>query len=487
LSGDGSLSSPYVVYNATGFRWLFQKKSLVSKYIELGADIILNEEQFDENGNCSGGDGIVYSHGSVYNSPNVSFNGNGHTIFGFFSKTSTGSCGLFPTVGTAGKVEEYCNIDFRNVYLEGKSQVHCLGYIAQRIENVRVLSGFLKGESDVSSLVFSSNDYVKNCVNYAKIVCSEYHTAGLVIQGSCDMEDCENFGSVEGENHYVAGLMASLPRNSTIKNCANYGEVKGSTMYTGGLFAVQTNAQGTCLIGCKNFAKVTGGKYIGGIIGALLSEVNVCFIDCANYGFVSGKNNEHGELIGYCISSNYDVQLQFFGCRNEGKSPRQYIINYLDAKNLELTMKNCDFDFSGSYNNNVILTVTGVEGNKHIFLENLNIVCKEGATRFTMFYTMGNAKNYVNIKNVYIQSFSQENIIASPIVYSKKESVFSVDGAVIEDVRYGKKIYGNDFSGFYIDYKTGKIGLKALSGKGFYQGKVTEGFLIDKGYVKKFI
>ena len=45
--------------------------------------------------------------------------------------------------------------------------------------------------------------------------------------------------------------------------------------------------------------------------------------------------------------------------------------------------------------------------------------------------------------------------------------------------------YGSDFSAFYVSWKTGKIGLKVLDGKGFYQGKVTEEVLDNKGYTKK--
>ena len=47
--------------------------------------------------------------------------------------------------------------------------------------------------------------------------------------------------------------------------------------------------------------------------------------------------------------------------------------------------------------------------------------------------------------------------------------------------------FGSDFSGFNIDFKTGKLGLKAFSGKGFYQGRVTEKYLEDNGFIKKEI
>ena len=48
-----------------------------------------------------------------------------------------------------------------------------------------------------------------------------------------------------------------------------------------------------------------------------------------------------------------------------------------------------------------------------------------------------------------------------------------------------KEFYGTDFSGFYVDWKTGKIGLKSMSGKGFFQGEVNEEYLKQKGFAKK--
>ena len=50
-----------------------------------------------------------------------------------------------------------------------------------------------------------------------------------------------------------------------------------------------------------------------------------------------------------------------------------------------------------------------------------------------------------------------------------------------------KHYYGTDFSGFYSNWKSGEIGLKALSGKGFYQSTLTEQMLIEKGYTKKAV
>ena len=48
-----------------------------------------------------------------------------------------------------------------------------------------------------------------------------------------------------------------------------------------------------------------------------------------------------------------------------------------------------------------------------------------------------------------------------------------------------KNTENSDFSGYYCDWKTGKLGLKAMSGKGFFQQSVTEEMIVNKGFAKK--
>jgi len=57
-------------------------------------------------------------------------------------------------------------------------------------------------------------------------------------------------------------------------------------------------------------------------------------------------------------------------------------------------------------------------------------------------------------------------------------------GFVISHKNGVSKYYGDDFSGFFVNLKTGKVELKALNGKGLFQGKVDENVLRYKGYEK---
>ena len=87
-------------------------------------------------------------------------------------------------------------------------------------------------------------------------------------------------------------------------------------------------------------------------------------------------------------------------------------------------------------------------------------------------------------KNIILTGDLQQHFIIFSTGVKPEHTNSFVDGVIVQGKTF-LHYYGQDFSGFYVDFKTGRIGLKALSGKGFYQGKVTEELLISRGYVKK--
>ena len=94
---------------------------------------------------------------------------------------------------------------------------------------------------------------------------------------------------------------------------------------------------------------------------------------------------------------------------------------------------------------------------------------------------------FANIK-INIDCKKDKGATNSRLFLNTPKGVVLANGVVIELREEGKKsneYYGTDFSSFYCDWKTGKIGLKAMSGKGFYQGEMNEEMLIAKGFLKK--
>jgi len=84
------------------------------------------------------------------------------------------------------------------------------------------------------------------------------------------------------------------------------------------------------------------------------------------------------------------------------------------------------------------------------------------------------------MKNVFADMAFGDEIKIAPSI---KAYLFDINGLILKSnvLMY----YGSDFSGFYSNWKTGKIGLKALSGKGLFQSTLNEDMLSVKGFVKK--
>ena len=97
-----------------------------------------------------------------------------------------------------------------------------------------------------------------------------------------------------------------------------------------------------------------------------------------------------------------------------------------------------------------------------------------------------NVQTNIVINNLLISGNINEEVVLYVTDNNKTAQQMDIKSFVINGKGI-KQFYGTDFSGFYCDWKSGKIGLKALNGKGFYQGEVNEEVLASKGFVKKEI
>ena len=115
------------------------------------------------------------------------------------------------------------------------------------------------------------------------------------------------------------------------------------------------------------------------------------------------------------------------------------------------------------------------------FVKNLKIFDSSNTAKTFIGLCQGSSKAY--FENVYIEANKSATSNQIYVTKSAKAEVNCV--SVIFNNLDKKTYYGSDFSGVYTDWKTGKIGLKALSGKGFFQDEVSEELLARKGFVKK--
>lgn len=193
---------------------------------------------------------------------------------------------------------------------------------------------------------------LKKCVNRATVNgCGSGYVGGivgsaLVSAGTLTIEDCENYGAVNGG--YAAGMVAgSYFPSLTVKNCMNSGAIYGTASYVGGIGGyldftdlllenctnsgdVTYNPEGksqvsyggiagfvygesTTLSACFNSGDVSNGSRTGGVIGYLQCASGV-MEDCGNTGSVNGKAKDAGGVLGYARINSVDAMLILRNC-----------------------------------------------------------------------------------------------------------------------------------------------------------------------------
>jgi len=91
----------------------------------------------------------------------------------------------------------------------------------------------------------------------------------------------------------------------------------------------------------------------------------------------------------------------------------------------------------------------------------------------------------VLIRDVLVQDYSICNSFTI-FQYCRAKELLKIDACLYLSNNY-HSYYGSNFSGFYVSWRTGKIGLVALDGRGSFQGKIDEEWLRAKGFEKKEI
>ena len=476
LTGNGSANDPYIVHSTRGFLWL-ARIAIVGKYAKLKCDVVLNDETFDKNGTPIGGDGIVYSWRPFY-ALNGWFDGNNHSISGYYIKDETrDSAGFF----TNNVVNEVSNLTITNFYNEGKIRVFGMGYCIEVISNCVVKNGFVKSQDNYASGFVSTTKKITNSINYADIS-ANWHSSAFIstwINHTVILEECQNYGHIVGDT-YVAGLVANPGGYIKFVKCQNFGKVEGG--YAAGIAAAVTGGTKT-MIGCSNFGEIIPkhGTTCGGILGFAYDKAAI--ENCYNESvFGNVLNVGNGGLVGMISkpSAGYsggevyikNCRVKVYGQHQKFRGVVGHIAGdgILRMKNVYCEVANLEDDF---------YAVGHVLQNAQIEIEGLEVSVKNVKMEGKEISLFGELYSVVKLNNVLVKGdcgfkfcylTNQQHKVNSLVV--KTDSKF---------------YYGSDFSGFYVDYKTGRLGLKALSGKGFYQGKVTEEYLISKGYTKKAI
>jgi len=488
ILGNGSQSSPYVLNSLEDLLFITRQSSLYEKYIKINCDIVLNDEQFDENGIPYGGDGIVYNWCGFVNAYFAHFDFCGHAIKGLYiNKPDTTECISF--INTSNTIAAFNNAVFENVYLNGQDNVSTIGYTVRYCQNVVVKNGNLYGTNTVSG-VCRQTIQMQNVTNYANIVLSgnKQYASGIVATGGMTslIKNCTNYGNISGY-YYTSGIIGDIYNAAQVINCKNYGHISGRSLNISGIVAVLRSANTTKkIINCENYGSISGSGNRAGILSYCDGSVDI--IKCKNYGHVfSGGGTSTGDFIGRIatVKVEFKVHINIVDCETYAKGGHAFFgytaregsafnenfsMNIIRCKYYSLGDK-VDYPISSDIKHNFILRIE----DSYFYVKNYSgekLIKDIGKDAF------------VCISNTLFEFESSDEKIQFTL---PTKTNIKLESVIANVKNINKCFYGSDFSDFYIDYKTGKIGLKAFSGKGFYQGKVTEQYLLDNGYTKKAI
>ena len=493
LLGNGSLSTPYIVRSTRGFLYLFDYGksglSLSGKYIVLSCDIVLNEEKFDKYGKVSGGDGVVYiwkndTDISVYTVIGY-INGNNHSISGLFATELDESTGVF-TRSLFGycSIRELKNLKIKNVFIYGGGckYVNACGYMIGKISNCQIDGRIIaKGES-TSSFFYIAQQEARNCISAVDIDSRDTKGIGGLFHRSYYTYDCTNYGNLTMQNAKdgqarIGGITCYSLR--MIKGCVNYGTISGYAQ-CGGISGFTQ-----CIVeNCTNYGKINAVTSSGGVVArGDVYEQPLVVKGCKNFGSINGSSTTtNGEIVGHVSNIDLFILENCYALSSQG-------LPLFDSSHAhEIILKNCKVDvLDFSYDNVFLIFRSCNQTYENVItkttVENVHIVVHKGKPKKLGLFSTHNESNLLYIENVLITS----NVYIDYQVLHTKSSTESFDyNGVIFDTG-NKQFYGSDFSDFFVDFKTGKLGLKALSGKGFYQGAVSEEVLLNKGFERKEI
>ncbi len=151
--------------------------------------------------------------------------------------------------------------------------------------------GWLSGSA---AKVEYSNNYGKvtsTFVNESNIT----KVGGIVGYGSGHIDNCINYGDVEGKGGRTGGINGEQ-NGATLTNSKNYGKVTSGGATTGGIAGLgSTKAQ---ITNCINEGSVySTHENVGGIVGNASGAI---VVDCTNYADIHGKANNVAGIAGQC-------------------------------------------------------------------------------------------------------------------------------------------------------------------------------------------
>ncbi len=498
LSGTGSQHDPYVFYNEKGFLYYMNNSlsrlAISYKYIQLGDDIYLNDEIFDEDGKPSGGDGIIYNYKCTRGWGLFSyFNGNNFSFSGlYFVEKDENKTDFEGSLFDQSRMAEVKNVNFKNFYINGNNcnSVTAICSYIEYAENITIHAGKIESKgSIVSGICMNIVKRADKCNNYANIYISKESAAGLFYELNINavMENCNNYGNVTafdpnyGVGSRLGGLLRSSSRGTIIKNCNNYGDIFSLRAQNGGFVAF---GGGCTFVNCNNYGDINTVSTSGGFVGYFVENSDMTFENCANYGEVGNESNNYlGSFVGcasYEKENNGKIVIKNCYAKTNSAVALVGCANYIQT----LTISDCRIDSNSCFYDNAYLIWANKSSSTKLIVENVEINVKNtNGKNFYLSYSSNKTGQPTILRNIIVNI--KEGALKA-IERDKNYDVYKIESLIINQ-QGEKQYYGSNFSGYYFAWKTGKLGIVAIDGKGQFQGTIDEEWLAKKGYTKKEI
>ena len=369
--GDGY----YLIGNAAelyGFAELVNSGN-ASANAKLTADIVVNENVLDANGEANTGDFVQWTPIGNYSG---TFDGQGHTVSGLYVSGSGGY------VGFIGEVS-------------GSAVVRNLGIVDSYFSSSNSRLGSIVGNVVLQSSVILANVYSTSTVKGDNFI-------GGLVGG-------DGFGSVTIINSYFAGKTSANWAYGTHHDDIVSGDFD---MPTGTLIVVNTFVLGTSNHGTS----ATATQLTDGTVAAALHYYQDALADGSMFGLSGGKTNFSGTIDGVSVPTANITLHTFTGDTKTYSS--KYVVG--NTTPLPVNVVRSGYKFAGWYDN------ADLEGDAVISISSSETGNKEYWAKFERNHSVTFVLNYGYIQTGEIDHYIEGETTVLPTV------VFKDDGASFE-------------------------------------------------------
>lgn len=236
---------------------------------------------------------------------NGKFDGNGHTLAGFYIKhdkmsADASSLGIFGIVSEQGSVN---NLNVSLSYFDGYGDIGSIAGVSYSPITNCTSTAVLVGVEDVGGIVGESYADISNCVFAGSITVEQYKSSstaagiggsnaggivGKMCEGSSRITDCSVNGKISAYKN-AGGLVGTSEVDNTLTQNCTSDAVVNATQNAAGILAYAPNLN-VSFVDCTNNSDVTAALNAGGYFADCYATI----LSGVNYGLIEAEQNAGG-------------------------------------------------------------------------------------------------------------------------------------------------------------------------------------------------